>query len=356
MILLIDTNQGTREANARILRTAGHEVEESSGEGDISSAAARCDLIVLGLRGSPPEAREFHERLRKRAVGPWPPVLALYDLAEDAGAPSEVQKPDAQLLEPLGVGALSGCAGALIRARTAENENNRFARELQEAQEDLRGFAFTASHDINEQVRTIAAYTSRLKKRVVPETDPQAAECLTFIEGGVSGLRSLVDSLLEYAMALEARTQPKSAVDCEAVLVWTLLKMDARLKGSDAVVTHDPLPMVTGHDASISKLFLHLIANAVKFKSPRPPQIHISAGQRGRVHEFAVRDNGIGIERRYFTQIFRPFRRLHGREIPGQGLGLAICQQIVRAHGGQLWLESAPQEGSTFFFTLAGIS
>jgi len=121
------------------------------------------------------------------------------------------------------------------------------------------------------------------------------------------------------------------------------------------VVTKDPLPTVRGDEAQLAQLFQNLIGNAIKFRKPdTPPLVHVSAKKARKQWAFSVRDNGIGMEAKYFDRIFQIFQRLHTHaEYPGTGIGLAICKRIVERHGGRIWLESAPGEGTTFFFTLA---
>lgn len=143
------------------------------------------------------------------------------------------------------------------------------------------------------------------------------------------------------------------ARDAEATLKQVVLNLHAAIAESGAEVTHDPLPTLRGDESLLVQLLQNLVANAVKFRRTEPPRIHISAARRGQEWFFCVRDNGIGIESRHAQQIFRIFRRLHDRHsYPGTGIGLAMCRRIAEYHGGRIWVESVPGQGSTFCFTL----
>ena len=139
----------------------------------------------------------------------------------------------------------------------------------------------------------------------------------------------------------------------DAALDHALSNMQAAIQQSGAVVTRDPLPVVTGDNSQLVQLFQNLIGNAIKFNRDGAPRIHVSADEQGREWVFPVRDNGIGIEPEYFGRIFLIFQRLHDRkQYPGTGIGLAICKKVVERHGGEIWADSEPGTGSTFYFTL----
>jgi chemotaxis family two-component system sensor kinase Cph1 len=124
------------------------------------------------------------------------------------------------------------------------------------------------------------------------------------------------------------------------------------VKESGAVITHDPLPMVEADQTQLSQVFQNLLGNSIKYRSPEPPKIHLSARRLDGFHEFSVTDNGIGVDPEHHERIFGVFKRLHGKDVPGTGIGLAICRKIIESHGGQIWIESRLGEGATFKFTL----
>jgi light-regulated signal transduction histidine kinase (bacteriophytochrome) len=169
---------------------------------------------------------------------------------------------------------------------------------------------------------------------------------------GVQRMQNLIQDLLAYSR-VGTRGRRMAPTDCEKVLQGALANLRLAIKETGAVVTHDPLPTVTGDEAQLVQLLQNLIGNALKFRGDRKPQIHVSACPYERHTLFSVRDNGIGIEPQYLERIFVIFQRLHGREkYPGTGIGLALCKRIVERHGGRIWVESKPGEGSTFYFTL----
>jgi chemotaxis family two-component system sensor kinase Cph1 len=137
------------------------------------------------------------------------------------------------------------------------------------------------------------------------------------------------------------------------VLEQTLVNLKEQIRENSVVVTHDPLPTVMANGSQLAHLFSNLIENAIKFHGDEPPRVHISAKRKGDAWEVLVADNGIGIEPQYFDRIFKVFQRLHRKnEYPGTGIGLALCKKIVERHGGRIWIESKPGEGTTFFFTI----
>ena len=164
--------------------------------------------------------------------------------------------------------------------------------------------------------------------------------------------RALIVDLLEYSR-VERQDVEGTATDGEAVLEQAVRDLRLTIAESRAVVTHDPLPTVVTVPGQLKQVIENLLSNAVKFRGPAPPRIHLAARRHGPEWVFSVRDNGIGLDPQYAHRIFQMFQRLHTRrEYPGTGIGLAICKRIVERHGGRIWVESAPGQGATFYFTL----
>lgn len=200
----------------------------------------------------------------------------------------------------------------------------------------------------------MASYLQLLERRYKGKLDADADEFIAYAVDGAVRMQRLINDLLAYSRVGGERTAWNlERVDCEAVLAQVLTDLKPSLQEHDAVVTHDPLPTVRAARGPLTQVFQNLIANAVKYRGPEPPRIHVSATRREAAWMFAVRDNGIGIDPQSAERIFVIFQRLHTRaEYPGSGIGLAICKKIVERHGGRIWVESRPGQGSTFHFTV----
>jgi light-regulated signal transduction histidine kinase (bacteriophytochrome) len=218
--------------------------------------------------------------------------------------------------------------------------------------DELRQFAYAVSHDLREPLRMVKSYTQLLERPREQQSDADRQEFRRYVVDAIDRAEHLLADLVTYSHQLRPLDQPKSLVDPEGVLGAVLLGMEKSIRDSGARITHDVLPRVTFDFEQLSQLFRELIANAIKFRGQAGPQIHISASESEQSATFSVRDNGVGIEPRYHEQIFGVFKRLHGREFPGTGMGLAICKRIVEQQGGAIWVESEAGSGATFRFTL----
>lgn len=218
--------------------------------------------------------------------------------------------------------------------------------------DELRQFVYAVSHDLREPLRMVKSYTQLLELRRQQHSDADRQEFARYVTEAVERAERLLADLVTYSHQLTALDRPMSLVDAEAVLGAVLLNMEKSIGDSGAQITHDSLPAVMFDFDQLSYLFRELIANAIKFRAECAPQINISAGTSEESTTFSVRDNGIGIDLRYREQIFGVFKRLHGREFPGSGMGLAICKGIVEQRGGAIWVESEAGSGATFRFTV----
>jgi signal transduction histidine kinase len=241
-----------------------------------------------------------------------------------------------------------------VRLLNAELERRVQERteELSRINEELRQFAYVASHDLQEPLRTVGSYAQLLARRYKGQLQGDADDFINYIVGGVNRMHTLLNDMLAYSRVGQSQGKPLYPSDCESVLQSALLNLEVSVKESQAEITHDPLPVVMGDEIQLSQVFQNLIGNAIKYRRQDPPRVHISAEQRNGVWEFSFRDNGMGIDPQYHDRIFGIFKRLHGRELPGTGMGLAICKRIVERHNGRVWVESAPGQGSTFRFTI----
>jgi PAS domain S-box-containing protein len=224
--------------------------------------------------------------------------------------------------------------------------------ELQRSNFELQQFAHIAAHDLREPLRTVRSYVELLAGRYRGALDTDADDYIGFCTNGVAWMQALIDSLLAYSRAGMAELQLEPT-DCEAALLRALSNLERAVQESHAVITHGPLPTVEADRAQLTQLFQNLISNAIKFRGPRAPEVHVDAHRHGHEWVFSVRDNGLGIEAEHLERIFTIFQRLHGRdEFPGTGIGLAICKRIVERHGGRIWVQSAPGRSSRFLFSL----
>ena len=227
-------------------------------------------------------------------------------------------------------------------------ERNLLARSNAE----LEQFAYVASHDLQEPLRAVASCVQLLKKRYEGKLDARAEEFITHAVDGTKRMQALITDLLAYSR-VGTHIHPFEPTDCETVLADALANLSMAIQESGAVVQHDPLPTLLADASQLGQVFQNLIGNALKFRAARSPEIRITARREAGAWLFAVSDNGIGIESQYFERIFRVFQRLHTRtRYPGTGIGLAICKKIVERHGGRIWIESQPDQGSTFYFTV----
>jgi PAS domain S-box-containing protein len=239
----------------------------------------------------------------------------------------------------------------ITERKKAEKRLAESTEQLQRSNAELQSFAYVASHDLQEPLRTISSYMQLLEKRYKAKLDKDAREFIDFAVTGANRLQIMIGGLLEYSR-VETRGDPFEMVNCESVLEHVVRDLKKVIEDSKAEITHDPLPGVFADQVQLTRLFQNLIANSIRYHGSEPPRIHISAAIRDGEYVFAVRDNGIGIDPEYKEQIFVIFQRLHGREVPGIGLGLAVAKKIVERHGGRIWLESEPGKGATFYFTI----
>lgn len=224
--------------------------------------------------------------------------------------------------------------------------------ELAKSNSMLEQFAYVASHDLQEPLRMVTSYLQLLKRRYEDKLDDNARQFIEFATDGADRMKGLIQDLLVFS---RVGTQGKemNSVSLEDVLKETLFNLSMALEESGGEVTHDPLPTIYADDTQMAQVLQNLISNALKFHGNEAPRIHVGAKLDGDRWLISVSDNGIGIEDQYCEGIFEIFQRLHNRDTyPGTGIGLAIVKKIVERHGGRIWVESLPEQGSTFHFTL----
>ena len=241
-----------------------------------------------------------------------------------------------------------------VRQLNAELERRVQERtqELSRTNDELRQFAYVASHDLQEPLRTVGSYAQLLGRRYRGKLDPSADEFIDYIVGGVTRMHTLLNDMLAFSRVTQNANKPHEFASLDNVLRGALMNLEFAIHENNASVTHGPLPDVVCDPVQIGQVFQNLIGNALKYKSSEPPKIHIESTEGDGDWTISVSDNGIGIDAQYHDRIFGIFKRLHGRELPGTGMGLAICKRIIEKHDGRIWVESEEGKGATFRFTL----
>jgi light-regulated signal transduction histidine kinase (bacteriophytochrome) len=237
--------------------------------------------------------------------------------------------------------------------KKAESDLLHKIEELNRSNVELGQFAYIASHDLQEPLRMVSSYTQLLARRYKGKLDADADEFIGFAVDGAARMQRLIQDLLSFS---RVGTKGQELIDTssEEALQQALVSLRGAIEANSARVTHDPLPDVLADEMQLTQLFQNLVGNGIKYQRHGAPLIHISAA-RGNGGEwiFSVKDNGLGIESKYFDKIFGMFQRLHKREeFAGTGIGLAICKKIVERHGGNITVESTLGNGSIFSFTL----
>ena len=346
-ILNVDDCPG-RYARSKILTQAGFSVKEAATGQEALRLAyeLRPELVLLDVNLPDFSGLEVCQRLKRN---PATSGIIVLHLTASSTSPSNMVDglncgADSYLTEPIEPAVLVATIRALLRARQAEEA-------LRRSNEELQQFAYMVSHELNEPLRMVASYTQLLANRYAGRLDQQADDYIDITVSAAKRMQSFVQDVLNFSAA-GAPDRVIEPVSAEAVLAAALFELQLIVRESGAIVTHDPLPTVPGNEASLVRLFTNLIGNSIKYHRDQTPRIHISAGERNGSWQFAFRDNGIGIDPQYWDLIFAVFKRLHGSDYPGSGVGLALCKRVVEKHGGTIWVESTPGQGSTFYFTL----
>lgn len=298
-------------------------------------------LVPRGMRAPHPELRaKYFEKPVSRAMGIG---RDLFGRRRDG---SEVPV-------EIGLNPIETDDGVCVLASVVDiSARKRAELELKRSNEELERFAYVASHDLQEPLRTVASYVQLLERRYSDALDKDAKEFIGFAVEGAKRMQRLIDDLLAFSR-VGTRGGEAVPIPADSAVDISIENLGAAIAESNAIIERGPLPIVLADATQLRLLFTNLIGNALKFHGPARPHVRISAVRDGAFWQFSVADNGIGIDPEYFERIFVIFQRLHLREeFAGTGIGLAICKKIVERHGGRIWVESRPGEGSTFLFTL----
>ncbi len=233
-----------------------------------------------------------------------------------------------------------------VKNRELETAN----KELARSNAELTHFAFAVAHDLRAPMHTISSF-SQLIVRHAETGGAELQELASYISKAFERIDVFLDDLLTFAQAGEGKQQ-LCDVDSERILQWALMNLQASIQETGAVISNDRLPQITADQSQMVQLFQNLIGNSLKYRSNDPLRIHITATKTGDMWLFSISDNGVGIPAQHRDTVFRAFKRLHGSDSPGTGLGLALCKRIVENHRGRIWVESEVGKGSIFRFTI----
>jgi two-component system CheB/CheR fusion protein len=241
---------------------------------------------------------------------------------------------------------------AILLAIEDATDRKQAEEALQTTNAELQHFAYALTHDLQEPLRMVVNFTELLGQEYAGKLGEEADRFIAYSIEGALRIEALLKALLAYWEVSEREPDRSASSDCGAVLAKVLLNLEPAIVESGAVVISDPLPTVVAQEVMLIQLFQNLISNSIKYRSEEKPRIYVSAESAAAGWLFSVRDNGIGIDPQDADRVFGMFKRLHGSEIPGTGIGLAICKKVVERQGGRIWVQSEPGRGATFKFTI----
>jgi two-component system sensor histidine kinase/response regulator len=347
-ILNVDDHDAGRYARTRFLSRAGFVVDEAATGGQALTIIHqnRPDLVLLDINLPDIDGFEVCRRIKRNPETSRLPVIFLSaSRLTDMDVVTGLEYGgDNYLREPVDSAVLIAMVQAVLRLKEAEEA-------LIRSNEQLRRFAFVVSHELQEPLRMVKSYTQLLEQRYKDKLDGEAGDFMQFTVAGVNRMEKFIHDMLLYSQAAESDIEIKP-FPCRQALDWALLELQPLIAETGATIVSDSLPVVVGDPMRLSQVFRNLIGNAIKYRGERAPEIHVSVAEQKADHTICISDNGIGIDPKYFDNIFVLFKRLHGRELSGSGVGLAVCKEIVEHHGGRIWVESQPGKGSSFCFTL----
>jgi two-component system, sensor histidine kinase and response regulator len=359
-VLIVEDEAIVAQELKHRLTKFGYDVLETVASGEQAVRVVEEDhpdlvLMDIGLAGAM-SGTDAAEQIRARFRTPVVYLTAFSDVATLA----RVKETEAYgyLTKPFQPEEL--CAVLDLALSRHQKENQRAVAQQQaladtygKLQDDIRQFTYSAGHDLQEPLRTVKAYVELLNHRAGNKLTADERLLIVEVQAAITRMGSLLNDLLAYAQA-GVRENTLSISSAEAALNWALVNLHHAIEESHASVTHEPLPSLLADPTQLAQVFQNLLGNAIKYrKVSEPPRIHIGVEkERGR-WVFSVADNGVGFDPRNAERIFVPFKRLHTKhEYQGTGVGLAICKKIVEAHGGKIWAESEPGNGSTFRFAI----
>jgi signal transduction histidine kinase len=362
--LLVEDNQLDAELVLRALRKNDFEVSAVIVQDEaafVKALRTHCPEVVLADYNLPEwKGMEALNVLRRQGLDI--PMIVVSGALGDVTAVECIKQGATDYVLKDGLARLPGVVRRALREKherglrhQAEKDLAKKADELARSNADLEQFAYVASHDLQEPLRMVAAYTQLLSERYRGKLDGDADKFIGYASEGATRMQVLIQDLLAFSRV--GRNEGTAAkLDCNEVLQKVRQTFAAAMQESGATISSSHLPSVWGDRTQMAQLFQNLLGNAIKFRGKEPPVISMHAEKEEDHWLFSVKDNGIGIAPEYADNIFVVFQRLHTRtEYPGNGIGLAICKKIVERCGGRIWVESQPGAGCTFKFTLPAL-
>lgn len=326
-------------------------------KGEASDSGDEPDLIISALNslGEKLQLKSFYAIEQEKRINELVEVLLQYTMMDFSKKVSISEKGDE--LDAIGVGLNTlgeELESHIEQLKATNTELLEKSEQLLRSSKQMEQFAYIASHDLQEPLRTLSNYVGLFRKDHKGKLDANAEKYLDHISTATNRMQSLVRDLLEYARI--GQNKNAVAIDCNYLLQEVLNDLAASVKETNAQIIFENLPVVNGY-IELKSVFQNLISNAIKFrKSNTPTVIRVTVQSQINDWQFAVSDNGIGIEKKYYERIFSIFQKLHSqKQYAGTGIGLAQCKKIVELHGGRIWIESEPETGSTFYFTIPKI-
>lgn len=360
-VLVVDDDEANRDILSRQLQRLGFDVSIAGNGPEALRLLERrhFDIALIDFMMPDMDGLDVLESIKDNPDTCDIPVIIISALDELSGVSRCIQRgADDYLFKPFEPVLLSARLSAALerkRLRAQERERTkeleRISTELQRSNEDLKRFAYAASHDLQAPLRTITTHLQLLERHVGARIAPEDLELLHFPVQAALRMNQLIKDLLTYSQ-VSTEDRDVSRISCDDVLASTLDDLNSTIAESYATITHDPLPTVMADPVQLRQLLLNLIGNAIKYRSERPPRIHVSARREFASWHFTVADNGVGIPPQHLDEVFNLFKRLHGHDVPGTGLGLSICKRIMDRLGGRIWAESEEGKGSVFHFTI----
>ena len=353
-VLLVEDEAADVELALSALRRAGFEAT-----GDVAQTQQEFidllrknayDVILADYKLPNWNGMESVEILRREGLDI--PVMVVSGYLGDLKAVECIKQGAADYVLKDDLSRLPEAVRRAVREKLLRDANKRGVEDLARSNRELEQFAYVASHDLQEPLRMVAAYTQLLAERYKGKLDAEADKYINYAVDGAVRMQGLVRDLLAISRVGRQATE-LTQIDCNALLQTALANLQAAIEESGARVVYEPLPTVAADGSQLLQVLQNLIANAIKFHGAEPPLVRIAADKKDREWLFSVSDNGIGIAPEHAELVFVIFKRLHTQsEYAGSGIGLSICKKIIERHGGRIWVTSEPGHGSTFNFTL----